>query len=57
MPVDRELTFSFHHILYFWFAFVAANPVWIIVPVLVIVSACKNLSKTAAAAVGKPKKA
>ena len=50
MPVDRDLTFSGHHLLYFWFAFVAANPVWIIVPLIVIVSACKNVSKALAAA-------
>lgn len=44
VPVDREYAFTFHHILYFWFAFVLCNPIWIIVPLGLIVSAFRDVS-------------
>jgi hypothetical protein len=44
VPIDREFTFSFHHTLYFWFAFVFCNPIWIVVPVMLIVQAFKDVS-------------
>lgn len=36
-------TFTFQNIFYFWIFFVAANPVWIIVPLIEIVKANKRL--------------
>ena len=59
VPVDWGLTFSFHHILYFWFAFVLCNPIWVVVPVAMIASAHKHLcdvlgpAKPGAGATGK----
>ncbi|CAD8137788.1 unnamed protein product [Paramecium pentaurelia] len=36
-------TYTFANIFYFWIFFVAANPVWIIVPLQQIITAYKNL--------------
>ena len=56
VPVDRNLTFSFHHTLYFWFAFVLCNPVWIVIPGMLIWTAVKDVTKLAAGAAAKKTK-
>ena len=45
VPVDRNFEFTFHYNMYFWFGFVAANCIWVVVPTLVIVNALKRSSE------------
>jgi hypothetical protein len=42
VPVDWELKFDFHHVMYFWFAFAFCNLIWIVVPILIMVNALKS---------------
>jgi hypothetical protein len=36
VPVDVDRTFSFHYLLYYWFAF-GANLIWIVIPTALII--------------------
>jgi hypothetical protein len=38
IPVDRKLEFTFHHLLYFWFAY-GANLLWVVIPTALIYQA------------------
>eukprot|EP01096_Ripella_sp_DP13-Kostka_P006319 TRINITY_DN2265_c0_g1_i1.p1 TRINITY_DN2265_c0_g1~~TRINITY_DN2265_c0_g1_i1.p1 ORF type:complete len:257 (-),score=145.04 TRINITY_DN2265_c0_g1_i1:39-758(-) len=37
VPIDRNLEFTFDHILYFWFGY-GANLIWIVIPVAFIIN-------------------
>lgn len=43
IPVDFNFEFTFHHILYFWFGFLAANMVWFIVPSYLIYDSSRQI--------------
>ncbi len=38
IPVDWKLQFTFNHLLYFWFGFLIANTIWLVIPTYIIVS-------------------
>lgn len=48
VPVDWALTFSAHHVFYFWIFFVAAGVLWSVVPVWLIVKHWAQLASAGA---------
>eukprot|EP01089_Gocevia_fonbrunei_P012796 TRINITY_DN3117_c0_g1_i2.p1 TRINITY_DN3117_c0_g1~~TRINITY_DN3117_c0_g1_i2.p1 ORF type:complete len:108 (+),score=2.58 TRINITY_DN3117_c0_g1_i2:273-596(+) len=43
IEADSTLSFTPHHLFYFWLCFVVANPIWIITPLLLIIRAFNSL--------------
>ncbi|KAL6062216.1 Cholestenol delta-isomerase [Balamuthia mandrillaris] len=62
VPADFDFTFTMAEIVYFWIFFVVANPVWIVIPLLLIWKAWNEVlalypsQPEAKRTVGKPKK-
>eukprot|EP01005_Ploeotia_sp_CARIB1_P001486 NODE_410_length_863_cov_412.972826_g401_i0.p1 GENE.NODE_410_length_863_cov_412.972826_g401_i0~~NODE_410_length_863_cov_412.972826_g401_i0.p1 ORF type:complete len:254 (-),score=33.63 NODE_410_length_863_cov_412.972826_g401_i0:101-802(-) len=44
IPTDWKLEFTQHHLVYFWFAFVFCEPLWMVVPAMFIYRAVKDIS-------------
>jgi len=45
VPFDRDFSFTFHHILYFWFAFVVCNLLWILLPARLALTSVQQISE------------